>query len=116
MPIIRDLVCDMKPFWDKHLAVKPWLQNKQPVPPPNEEYRVSNASDGRADSGSKLHQLRRLFDGLRVVRRQPGFLGSPSARTGLRYAGDPRDAETKERLAEYSKPGGIWDARIATNA
>ena len=43
MPIIRDLVCDMKPFWDKHLAVKPWLENKQPVPPPNEEYRVPNA-------------------------------------------------------------------------
>jgi succinate dehydrogenase / fumarate reductase iron-sulfur subunit len=44
MPIIRDLVCDMKPFWEKHLAVKPWLSNKQPVPPSNEEYRVPNAS------------------------------------------------------------------------
>ncbi|HMF28897.1 MAG TPA: 2Fe-2S iron-sulfur cluster-binding protein, partial [Candidatus Cybelea sp.] len=43
MPIIRDLVCDMKPFWDKHLAVRPWLENKEPIPPPDQEYRVPNA-------------------------------------------------------------------------
>ncbi len=44
MPLIRDLVCDMKPFWDKHLAVKPWLENKEPIPPPDQEYRVPNAA------------------------------------------------------------------------
>ncbi|MBV8281739.1 MAG: hypothetical protein JO347_06715, partial [Candidatus Eremiobacteraeota bacterium] len=37
MPIVRDLVCDMKPFWNKNLSVKPWLENKQPVPA-GEEY------------------------------------------------------------------------------
>ena len=39
----------------------------------------------------------------------PDFLGPQALAQAYRYAGDPRDAETKERLAEYSKPGGIWD-------
>ena len=80
-------VCDMTPFWEKHLAVKPWLQNKQPIPPPNEEYRVPNACDGGADSRSELHQLRRLPDGLRVVCRQPGLPRAASARAGLSLRG-----------------------------
>jgi len=32
MPVIRDLVADMTPFWEKNRKVKPWLENKQPVP------------------------------------------------------------------------------------
>ena len=39
----------------------------------------------------------------------PDFLGPQALAQAYRYVGDPRDAETKERLGEYSKPGGIWD-------
>ena len=39
----------------------------------------------------------------------PEFLGPQALAQAYRYVGDPRDAQTKERLGELSKPGGIWD-------
>ena len=36
MPIIRDLVVDMSPFWDKIRAMKPWLQPGYEDPPDGE--------------------------------------------------------------------------------
>ena len=36
LPVVKDLVSDMKPFWDRVRAVQPWLQPKGPEP--EEEY------------------------------------------------------------------------------
>ena len=40
MPVIKDLVSDMKPFWDKVRAVDPWLQPSGPEP--KDEYIAPN--------------------------------------------------------------------------
>ena len=32
MPVVKDLVADMTPFWDKVMAVEPWLQPEGPEP------------------------------------------------------------------------------------
>ena len=45
MPVIKDLVVDMAPFWDKVRAVKPWLQPDGP--PPEREYLVPQRVDDR---------------------------------------------------------------------
>ena len=109
MPLIRDLVCDMKPFWDKHLAVRPWLENKQPVPPPNQEYRVPNvAMEELIQEVSCISCSACLMD-CESFAVNPEFLGPQALAQAYRYVGDPRDAQTKERLGELSKPGGIWD-------
>ncbi|MGA8097238.1 MAG: succinate dehydrogenase/fumarate reductase iron-sulfur subunit [Candidatus Cybelea sp.] len=109
MPIIRDLVCDMKPFWDKHLAVKPWLENKQPVPPPNQEYRVPNASMEELIQEVSCISCGACLMDCESFAVNPDFLGPQALAQAYRYVGDPRDAKTQERLGELSKPGGIWD-------
>src|SRR4029077_8318369 len=38
LPIIKDLVVDMDPFWNKLKAMKPWLQPGYVEPPDNKEY------------------------------------------------------------------------------
>ncbi len=40
LPVIKDLVTDMKPFWDRVRAVQPWLQPDGPEP--EEEYVAPN--------------------------------------------------------------------------
>ncbi|MFQ5880658.1 MAG: succinate dehydrogenase/fumarate reductase iron-sulfur subunit, partial [Dehalococcoidia bacterium] len=40
MPVVKDLIVDMQPFWDKVRAVEPWLQPEGP--PPEREYVVAN--------------------------------------------------------------------------
>src|ERR1700674_4906784 len=108
MPIIRDLVCDMTPFWQKNFAVKPWLENKQPIPK-GEEYRVSNqAMEELIQEVSCISCGACLMD-CESFAVNPDFLGPAALAKAFRYVGDPRDAEGKARLAELSKPGGIWD-------
>ena len=40
LPVIKDLVVDMQPFWDRVQAVTPWLQPSGPEP--EREYIVPN--------------------------------------------------------------------------
>jgi succinate dehydrogenase / fumarate reductase, iron-sulfur subunit len=109
MPLIRDLVCDMKPFWDKHLAVKPWLENKQPIPPHDQEYRVPNAAMEELIQEVSCISCGACLMDCESFAVNPEFLGPQALAQAYRYVGDPRDAKTKERLGQYSGPGGIWD-------
>ena len=109
MPVIRDLVADMTPFWEKHRAVKPWLEAKQPEPPPMEEYRVPNAAMEELIQEVSCISCGACLMDCESFAVNPDFLGPQALAQAYRYAGDPRDAETKERLGAYSGPGGIWD-------
>lgn len=109
MPVVRDLVWGMEPFWQKHRAVTPWLEGKQPVPGPREEYRVPNAAmDELLQEVSCINCGCCLMD-CESFAINPDFLGPHALAKAFRYAGDPRDAETHDRLGEYSKAGGVWD-------
>jgi len=43
LPIVKDLVVDMSPFWEKIRAMKPWLQPGYEEAPDGKEYIVSQA-------------------------------------------------------------------------
>src|SRR5438067_11425685 len=43
LPIVRDLVVDMEPFWNKFKAMKPWLEPGYLEPEEEREFRVSQA-------------------------------------------------------------------------
>ncbi len=108
MPVIRDLVADMTPFWEKNRKVKPWLENKQPVPK-GEEYRVPNAA-----MENLIQEVSCISCGLCLMDCESyavnqNFLGPAALAKAYRYTADPRDDQTKQRLGEYSEPDGIWD-------
>jgi succinate dehydrogenase / fumarate reductase iron-sulfur subunit len=109
LPVIRDLVCDMAPFWQKHLDVKPWLQNKQPVPPPDSEYRVPNAAMEELIQEVSCISCGACLMDCESFAVNSEFLGPQALAQAYRYTADPRDADTKERLGQYSESGGIWD-------
>ncbi len=108
MPVIRDLVCDMNPFWEKMRKVSPWLVNKQPVPQ-GEEYRVPNASMENLIQEVACIACGACLMDCESFAVSPNFLGPAALARAYRYADDPRDASTKERLKEYSEADGIWD-------
>jgi succinate dehydrogenase / fumarate reductase iron-sulfur subunit len=107
MPIVRDLVWDMTPFMEKMRAVKPWLQGKPA--PANEEYRVPNeAMDELVQEVSCISCGACLMD-CESYAVNENFLGPHALARAYRYAADPRDASTQERLKAYSDPNGVWD-------
>ncbi|MGZ3497860.1 MAG: succinate dehydrogenase/fumarate reductase iron-sulfur subunit [Vulcanimicrobiaceae bacterium] len=109
MPVIRDLIWDMAQFWRKHRAVKPWLEPKQPVPPPLEEYRVPNAAMEELIQEVSCISCGACLMDCESYAVNANFLGPQALAQAYRYVADPRDAKTRERLAQYSEPGGIWD-------
>ncbi len=109
MPVVRDLVWDQSAFWDKHRAVVPWLENRAPIPPPNQEYVVPNATmENLIQEVSCISCGCCLMD-CESFAVNPEFLGPHALAKAYRYADDPRDAKLRERLEDYSKPGGVWD-------
>ncbi|HEV2261131.1 MAG TPA: succinate dehydrogenase/fumarate reductase iron-sulfur subunit [Candidatus Rubrimentiphilum sp.] len=109
MPVIRDLVSDMTAFWDKHRAITPWLENKQPVPQGRQEYRVPNASMEELIQEVSCISCGACLMDCESYAVNENFLGPQALAKAYRYAADPRDAATKERLGSYSESGGVWD-------
>ena len=72
LPIVKDLVVDMDPFWAKFRAVDPYLQPGYNVPPAGREHVISQRADDGDPQGVALHQLRLLRLGVQRDGVEPG--------------------------------------------
>jgi len=108
LPIVKDLVVDMDPFWGKIRAVGPYLQP-----------RLDQATDKEnVVSQERMEPIHKeslcILCGCCVsecnsMESDPDFLGPAALAKGMRFVGDPRDGATVERLESYSEEHGIWD-------
>jgi succinate dehydrogenase / fumarate reductase iron-sulfur subunit len=107
LPVIKDLVVDMAPFWSKVRAVKPWLQPAGP--PPEREYIVPNQAMTELAEVMNCIMCGACVSDCTVLEVDKSFLGPAALAKAWRFVGDPRDAAEGGRLREYSEPSGIWD-------
>ena len=107
MPVIKDLVTDMKPFWDRVRAVRPWLQPEGPEP--KEEYVAPNESMLHLNGVMACIMCGCCVSDCTVLEIDKNFLGPAALAKAYRFTADPRDNEDHERLRAYSEYGGIWD-------
>ena len=107
MPLIKDLVVDFAPFWDKVRAVKPWLQPAGPEP--EREYVVPNETMNALNEVMNCIMCGACVSDCTVLEVDKSFLGPAALAKAWRFVGDPRDAAGLARLREYSEPGGVWD-------
>ena len=106
-PVIKDLVVDMDPFWDKVKSVRPWLRPAGPEP--EGEYLASNDSMVHLSGVMNCIMCGACVSDCTVLEVDPNFLGPAALAKAYRFVADPRDGTTKERLDSYSGYGGIWD-------
>jgi succinate dehydrogenase / fumarate reductase iron-sulfur subunit len=108
MPVLKDLVVDMGPFWNKIRAVKPWLD------PGYDEV----AEKERIVSQQQMNVIHKealcIMCGCCVsecnsMESDPEFLGPAALAKGFRFVGDPRDYADIERLNTLNEEHGIWD-------
>ncbi len=109
LPIIKDLVVDMGPFWAKTRAVKPWLQPGYVEPPEHGEYRISQEDMNVVNKESLCIQCGCCVSECNSMESDPEFLGPAALAKAMRFVGDPRDQATTERLDSYNGEHGIWD-------
>jgi succinate dehydrogenase / fumarate reductase iron-sulfur subunit len=108
LPVIKDLVVDMGPFWQKIRAVKPWLDPGY-AEPGERETIVSQAEMDVIHKESLCIMCGCCVSECNSMEADPDFLGPAALAKGFRFVGDPRDHARVERLQSYSGPHGIWD-------
>ncbi len=108
MPVLKDLVVDMAPFWGKIRAVKPWLD------PGYDEVAEKERIVSQQEMNAIHKEALCIMCGCCVsecnsMESDPEFLGPAALAKGFRFVGDARDQADVERLNELNEEHGIWD-------
>ncbi|MBN2135863.1 MAG: succinate dehydrogenase iron-sulfur subunit [Acidobacteria bacterium] len=107
VPIIKDLVVDMKPFWNKYKSVKPYLMPGDPDP----------ASHERIQSEDERKKIDVLIDCIlcgactsscSVTATNEDYLGPAALMKANRFIRDTRDNATDERLRLVATENGAY--------
>jgi succinate dehydrogenase / fumarate reductase iron-sulfur subunit len=109
LPIVKDLVVDMEPFWQKMRAMKPWLEPGYAEPPEDKEFHVSQHDAEVIHKEALCINCGCCVSECNSMESDPEFLGPAALAKGMRFVGDARDQETVERLEAYNSEHGIWD-------
>jgi succinate dehydrogenase / fumarate reductase, iron-sulfur subunit len=109
MPVIKDLITDMEStHWTKIRRVTPWLLPHGE--PPEREYIVEPESMIDITQSMACIQCGACVSSCLSMEADPDFIGPAALAKAYRFVGDPRDAETHERLHDLADdPHGIYD-------
>ncbi len=109
MPVVKDLITDMEStHWEKIRRVTPWLLPHGEAP--EREYVVEPESMIDITQSMACIQCGACVSSCLSMEADPDFIGPAALAKAYRFVGDPRDAETKERLHDLAEdPHGIYD-------
>ncbi len=108
LPIIKDLVVDMAPFWAKYRAVDPYLRPGYLEPPGGREFRITQERMNVIHKESLCINCGACVSECNAMEADPGFLGPQALAKAMRFAGDPRDGTKIDRLETVNGYNGIW--------
>jgi succinate dehydrogenase / fumarate reductase iron-sulfur subunit len=109
LPIVRDLVVDMDPFWEKFRAMRPWLEPGYEEPPEGKEFVATQRQMNAIHKESLCINCGCCVSECNAMESDPEFLGPRALALGMRFVGDPRDRHVVERLERYNGEHGIWE-------
>ncbi len=107
MPVIKDLVTDMAPFWTKIRQIQPWLKPSEP--PPIAEYTAPPEAMNHLTGVMSCIMCGVCVSDCTVLEVDHTFIGPAALAKAYRFVADPRDTQTASRLMDLNQPGGMWD-------
>lgn len=107
MPVVKDLVVDMAPFFAKYEKVLPYLVPRDPDAPPA-VVPPDSRERGIIDDNLECITCGLCYAGCGVVSMDPSYLGPAALNRAYTLIQDPRDAAAAERLAIVDSHEGIW--------
>jgi succinate dehydrogenase / fumarate reductase iron-sulfur subunit len=108
LPIIRDLVVDMGPFWEKLRSVRPWLHTGYDEPPERENV-IPQERMSVVHKEALCIQCGCCVSECNSMESDPEFTGPAALAKAWRFVGDPRERDQVQRLSELNGEHGIWD-------
>ena len=113
LPLLKDLVVDMEPFFDAYRAVKPFLITYNPEP--TREYVQSQADRLRFDDTTKCILCAACTTSCPVYWSEDAYVGPAAIVNAHRFIFDSRDEGGQERLEILSDAEGVWRCRTTFN-
>ena len=107
LPVIKDLVVDLNPFWNKIRAVEPYMQPS--MPEPEAEYLAPNDVMLHLVDVMGCIMCGACVSDCTVLEVDKNFLGPAALAKAYRFVADTRDVEDDKRLRMYNAYGGMWD-------
>ena len=109
LPIVKDLVVDMQPFWDKFNSVDPYLQPGYEEPPDGKEYLISQKRMNVVHKEALCINCGCCVSECNAMEADPLFIGPQALAKAMRFVGDPRDGQKLARLEKLNGEHGIWE-------
>jgi succinate dehydrogenase / fumarate reductase iron-sulfur subunit len=111
--IIKDLVVDLEPFFEKYRSILPYLINDDP--PPETERLQSPEDRARYDDGTKCILCAACTTSCPPFWANKEFVGPAAIVNAHRFIFDSRDQGAEERLALLNTKNGVWRCRTVFN-
>lgn len=103
-PVLKDLVVDIQPFYDKVKAIVPFVQDG-----PQAEKSVDKDSFSQVNMVSNCIMCGACYSDCTAMVENPDFLGPAALAKAYRFVADPREGHKTDRLKELTEKNGIWD-------
>ncbi|HAG81625.1 MAG TPA: succinate dehydrogenase/fumarate reductase iron-sulfur subunit [Cyanobacteria bacterium UBA12227] len=108
MPVIKDLVVDMRSFWDNLEAVDPYVSTSARAIP-EREFLQTPEERSRLDQMGNCIMCGACYSECNAREVNPEFVGPHALAKANRLVIDSRDTATENRLEEYNKgTQGVW--------
>ena len=113
LPVIKDLVVDMEPFFAQYRAVLPYLVNTDD---PGYKERYQSAEDReRFDDTTKCILCACCTTSCPVYWGNSDYVGPAAIVNAHRFIFDSRDQAAEQRLDILNQKSGVWRCRTAFN-
>ena len=113
LPVIKDLVVDMEPFFEQYRSVLPYFINNNPPPPT--ERRQSPEERARFDDTTKCILCAACTTACPVFWAKKEYVGPAAIVQAHRFIFDSRDQGSSQRLDILADPDGVWRCRTIFN-
>jgi succinate dehydrogenase / fumarate reductase iron-sulfur subunit len=107
--VLKDLIVDLDPFFEKHRQVRPFLINTGEAP---DSERLQAPEEQQVfDPALRCILCACCTAACPISRANPEYLGPAALLRAFRYIFDSRDSDTAARLAQVDSPDGAWGCK-----
>ena len=110
--VVKDLVVDLEPFFEKYRSITPYLIDDGN--PPDKERLQDPTVQETIEPALRCILCASCTAACPINRADPDYAGPAALLRAFRYLFDSRDAITDERLADLDHPSGIWGCKTMT--
>ncbi len=115
MPVLKDLIVDMEPFFDHYRRVMPYYVNDAPLPEDGRERLQTQADREKFDDTTKCILCACCTTACPSFWANDQYVGPAAIVQAHRFIFDSRDQAADQRLDILGERNGVWRCRTIFN-